>query len=460
MEIENSDLIELETKFNRAQFIQVENPKEAVLLYTDVINSTISNDDVDSMKEDATIALGNIFVTLNDITSIKNLLFSARPFFEKIAKAKSAKIVKILVENALSIKGYYDIKIEICKDCIRWCEEGKRTFLGYKLQCKYATVLYENKQYSSSMDILLYLIKCLTQIDDKALLIDCYLLQANIFHDLLDYTKAKSCLTQAKMLLSNVYIEPLTQCSIDLLSGIVASYQNDYYNAYAYLLEAYDGYKSIKNTDHIKEVVNYMLLMKILSKKENEITALLQHKMIIDNYNDGIVLLKTIYNMMKKKDLKGIEHLIQTISFSIYLYILYFYIFLLFKVYYYIYIFLCLNSYIFYPVFHYHIQHIQEDICEQVIHKIIKPFSIVYINYISNAMQLTDQEVESKLSQMILDKKLEGVIDQETKTFIYKPLETTDKVAEAVYNSLTEVNNTIDVLATKINNYSSKLQNI
>lgn len=83
--------------------------------------------------------------------------------------------------------------------------DGKRTFLAHRLQLYFADALYhvcpappsliqeQSKQYTESMNLLVYLIRALTQIDDKAMLIECYLIQANIYHDLMDYTKAKVC---------------------------------------------------------------------------------------------------------------------------------------------------------------------------------------------------------------------------------------------------------------------------
>jgi 26S proteasome regulatory subunit N6 len=44
--------------------------------------------------------------------------------------------------------------------------------------------------------------------------------------------------------------------------------------------------------------------------------------------------------------------------------------------------------------------------------KIVKPYSRVEISYIAKLVNLEAHVVQSKLSEMILDKKFEGTLDQ------------------------------------------------
>ena len=50
--------------------------------------------------------------------------------------------------------------------------------------------------------------------------------------------------------------------------------------------------------------------------------------------------------------------------------------------------------------------------------RIIEPYSKVQVDYVAKKIGLPQAEVEKKLSQMILDKKFLGILDQETGVLI------------------------------------------
>lgn len=59
-----------------------------------------------------------------------------------------------------------------------------------------------------------------------------------------------------------------------------------------------------------------------------------------------------------------------------------------------------------------HLSALYDTLLEQNLLRIVEPYSVVEISYVAEAVGQERQAVEAKLSQMILDKVLYGVLDQ------------------------------------------------
>ena len=59
-----------------------------------------------------------------------------------------------------------------------------------------------------------------------------------------------------------------------------------------------------------------------------------------------------------------------------------------------------------------HIKSLYEHLLEQNLFRVIEPYSRVQIEYIAQQVNLKTDFVQEKLSEMVLDKKFDGTLDQ------------------------------------------------
>ena len=95
-----------------------------------------------------------------------------------------------------------------------------------------------------------------------------------------------------------------------------------------------------------------------------------------------------------------------------------------------------------------HLRRLYDAMLEQNLVKVIEPFSRVEIAHIAKMVGLDTQQVERKLSQMILDKVLTGVLDQGAGCLIVYDEAERDQGYDAALETIEKLSNVVDVLYT------------
>lgn len=65
-----------------------------------------------------------------------DLLKSNNSFFGSIPKARTAKIVRSVLDIVSSVPDSIELQIALCRDIIGWCVSEKRTFLRQRVEGK------------------------------------------------------------------------------------------------------------------------------------------------------------------------------------------------------------------------------------------------------------------------------------------------------------------------------------
>jgi 26S proteasome regulatory subunit N6 len=80
--------------------------------------------------------LARIYTEQKQFNEVLQLLQSNNDFFAVIPKARTAKIVRNILNIVATVPDSLDIQIGLCKDVVEWCQQEKRTFLRQRIEAK------------------------------------------------------------------------------------------------------------------------------------------------------------------------------------------------------------------------------------------------------------------------------------------------------------------------------------
>ncbi|XP_059317288.1 26S proteasome non-ATPase regulatory subunit 11 homolog [Lycium ferocissimum] len=415
-----------------AQASEANTPSEAISILYRILENPSSSSEALRIKEQAIFNLCDLLSRENRAEDLKNLLIQLRPFFSLIPKAKTAKIVnKGIIDAVAKIPGTSDLQITLCKEIVQWTHSEKRTFLRQKIEAKLAALLMENKEYSEALTLLSGLIKEVRRLDDKLLLMEIDLLESKLHFSLRNLPKAKVALTAARTAASAIYVPPDQQSEIDLQSGILHAEEKDYKTAYSYFYEAFEGFNALardpKDTSSKKDPnakakysLKYMLLCKIMVSQADDVAGIISSRGL-EYLGPELDAMKAVADAHSKRSLMLFEIALRNFKAQ-------------------------LDED---PIVHRHLSSLYDTLMEQNLCRLIEPFSRVEIANIAKLIELPADHVEKKLSQMILDQKFAGTLDQGAGCLVIFEDPKQDAIYPATLETISNMGKVVDSLFTR-----------
>jgi len=377
------------------------------------------------VKEGAIAGLAEVFVKRGDAAAIADLGKKLRvSFFTTIAKAKTAKIVRSLIDAVARIPGTLEsgVQVQMCEETVVWCKEERRTFLRQRIEARLAALRLDAKRYTDAMTIITSLLREVKRMDDKAHLLEIQLLESRVYHALRNLPKSRAALTSARTTANAIYVPPALQGEIDMQAGIVAAEEKDYKTAYSYFYEAFEGFSSLEDPRAVRNL-KYMLLCKIMTNNAPDIATIMTGSVALKYSGPEVDAMKAVGAAYEARLLQNFEDALDEhkphLSDD--------------------------------PVVHAHLSTLYDALLEGNLSRIIEPFSKVEIAHVAKLIKLPLETVEAKLSQMILDKKLNGILDQGKGCLIVfedLPVSTT---YQATLDTLHDVDTVLDSLFQRAN---------
>jgi 26S proteasome regulatory subunit N6 len=289
--------------------------------------------------------------------------------------------------------------------------------LRQRIESRLAELYFEKKNYSDALHLITSLIREVRRLDDKVLLVEIHLLESRVHHALRDPSKARAALTASRTAANAIYIVPLLQAEIDLQSGILHAEEKDYSTAYSYFYEAFEGFH---NLDHpmATTCLKYLLLVKIMTNNPEEVQSLLSSKNALKYSGRDVEAMRAVTNAYQDRSLHAFDDAKQTYKVEL------------------------LDD----PVINAHLSELYDNLLEQHLLRVIEPFSRVQISHVAVLVGLSKDRIERKLSQMILDKKLNGTLDQGRDCLIVFEEVKQDKAYPSALKTIENMNDVLDSL--------------
>lgn len=400
--------------------------EDAEAKYYEAIRSTFEGDD-QNMKvkflqdqETAIVELGKLYQDQNSAVKLDELIRNSRDVLSSFAKSKTAKIVKTLVDDFDKIPDSLDPQILAIKECIDWAVENKLSFLRQQLQLKLSAKLYSKGLHQEGLTIITELLREYKKLDDKSSLVEVQLVESQIYHALRNIPKSRAALTSARTSANSIYCPTLLQAELDCQSGILNAEDKDFKTAFSYFYESFEGFNS-QNDNRAVMVLKYMLLTKIMLNLIDDVNTILGHKNVVKYQSRDIDAMKSIATAYANRSLKDFELSLATYSAE-------------------------LRSD---QIIKNHFNSLYDNLLEQNLLKIIESYSVVEMSHISQTIGLNLQQVEGKLSQMILDKVFYGVLDQGNGWLIIYDQPRTDAAYESSLELVKNMSSVVESLYEK-----------
>lgn len=394
--------------------------------YYEAINAKFEGDDQLKRskflqdQETAILELGKIYKSENALNELYSLISNSRNVLGGFAKSKTAKIIKTLVEDFDSISNATDLQIKAIRESIEWAVENKLSFLRQQLQLKLSAKLYDSGSYQEGLKIITELLREYKKLDDKSSLVEVQLVESQIYHALRNIPKSRAALTSARTSANSIYCPTILQAELDCQSGILNAEDKDYKTAFSYFYESFEGFNSQGDSRAIT-VLKYMLLTKIMLNLIDDVNIILNNKNAVKYQSRDIDAMKSIATAYSNRSLKEFETALVSYSAE-------------------------LRSD---PIIKNHFNALYDNLLEQNLLKIIESYSVVELTHVSKTIGLNIQQVEGKLSQMILDKVFYGVLDQGNGWLIIYDEPRTDTSYEASLDLVKSLSGVVDLLYEK-----------
>ncbi|KAK4498192.1 hypothetical protein PRZ48_010849 [Zasmidium cellare] len=408
-------------RIEEARKLAKDQPAKAEQIYKDILSKAPGTNDKSVREfENALIGLGELYRDHKRTQDLANLIQQTRDVLSSFARAKTAKLVRQLLDLLAAIPNTTETQISVTKSCIDWAVQQRQGFLRQSLEVRLVNLHMQTQSYYEALTLINNLLKELRRLDDKLVLVEVQLLESRVYHALGNVPKGRAALTSARTSAASVYTPPLLQAGLDMQSGQLHAEDGDFNTAFSYFIEAMEGYHSQDDATKATSALQYMLLCKIMLNLKDDVDTLMTSKHAIRYAGKNLDAMKAVARAHNNRSLEEYEQALHAYRYE-------------------------LGSDRFIAS---HLRRLYDSMLEQNLIKVIEPFSRVEISHVAQVVGLDVGQVERKLSQMILDRVIVGVLDQGKGVLEIFDQGQPDEGYDAALKTIEKLGSVVDVLYT------------
>ncbi|KAI3641418.1 hypothetical protein MIR68_000548 [Amoeboaphelidium protococcarum] len=343
----------------------------------------------ESVREQALLELAQLLADNKATADLVHLVEQVPQQYTSTSKAKLSKIIRSLVD-ILAATGEHSAVIETVQKLIAYANKENFQFLTRALETKLISIYLESLRYSEALALINDLLKVLKKLDDKPALVDVFLLESKCFLQLRNLPKARASLTSARTSANAIYCPPELQVELDKQSGTLHAEERDYKTSYSYFYEVAEGAFGNGDQDNAVLGVKYMILAKIMLQEVDDVINIVNGKIANKYKSTHIEAMQAISTASKQRSLHSFTDTIQKYPQELQADIL-------------------VKN---------HLQKLYEMLLTSHILRVVEPYSRVQISHVAKLIGLDHALIERKLSMLILDGELKGVLDQSDGTLV------------------------------------------
>ncbi|KAK6101439.1 PCI domain family protein [Brugia pahangi] len=360
-------------------------------LFIHLVSSKVNENDREELQrcEDLIIEMAEKMSKDNDIKGLKKLLTMLKPHLLSCGMAKAVKIIRNLIDCCLKIDNDSEFKLALCMEYVQWAKQQNRIFLRHTLEVRLIRLLNEIGRHTDVLTMGAKLRNELKKVESKDIQLEVHLEESKAAFALNNLNRSRIALIAARAIANSSCIDNKLQAQLDMESGILNMEEDhDFRTAFSYFYEAFENFDINGEKVSARKALKYMCLAKIMLNEEREIGLLLSSKLAAKYSGRDLDAMKDIASAFENRCLQSYYKAIEEYHME-------------------------LQSDL---IIRRYVDSLADTVLEKDISQLIESYSLIEMVTLAKNIGIPVQQIERKLAQMILDKKFQGMIDQQDGT--------------------------------------------